>query len=41
MLNKIRIDLLRVRIEHAKEDLLTAIESLESGHYRLANNRAY
>jgi len=41
MLNDNRINLSRVRIEHAKEDLHTASENAEAGRYRSANNRAY
>ena len=41
MLNMNRINLSQVRIENAKEDLLTATENLEAGRYRSANNRAY
>ena len=41
MLNENQINLSRVRIENAKEDLLTAIENFNSNRYRTANNRAY
>jgi uncharacterized protein (UPF0332 family) len=41
MLNANRINLSRMRIENAKEDLLAAMENLSTGRYRTANNRAY
>lgn len=41
MLTQNRINLSRVRMESAKEDLQTAVENLEQGRYKASNNRAY
>jgi uncharacterized protein (UPF0332 family) len=41
MLTLSRINLSRLRLENADEDLETATENMKAGRYRAANNRAY
>jgi len=41
MLTDNRIALARVRIDHAREDLLTAEENFNNKRYKAANNRVY
>ena len=41
MLNKDRIELSKVRLEKAVDDLNVARKNLTTGHFKAANNRAY
>lgn len=41
MLEESKIELAKHRLTTAKEDYLAALDLLKSGHYKVANNRAY